>query len=187
MKVARSPALLKRGVFMNRQGWATASLLIVATAACEPGRRSADTSAAATTEQDRAGINKTRNEYVAAWKAGDADQLANLYTADALVLYPNQPAVVGRSAILAYFKASFAELAPEDFELTSAEIEIAGPWAFDRGTYRWKAVTRASGDPMADDGKYLVLLQRQSDGSWKVARDMDNSDRPLAETARGAV
>ena len=172
---------------MNLQAWATASLLIVATAACEPGSGSAKTSTAATTEQDRAGINKTRNEYVSAWKAANADQLANLYTTDALVLYPNQPAVVGRSAILDYFKSSFAELAPEDFELTSAEIEIVGPWAFDRGLYRWKAVPRAGGEPISDHGKYLVILQRQPDGSWKVARDMDNSDRPLAQTVGGAA
>jgi len=133
----------------------------------------------------QAGINKTRHGYVSAWKAANADQMATLYTTDAFVLYPNQAAVAGRSAILAYFKAFFGEFAQEDFELTSAEIEIVGPWAFDRGTYRWKAVPRAGGDPITDYGKYLVILQRQADGSWKVARDMDNSDRPLAQSARG--
>jgi uncharacterized protein (TIGR02246 family) len=174
-------------VSVGLHGWATAGFLIVATAACEPGGRRAEPSATATAEQDRAGINKTRNEYVTAWRAANANQLANLYTTDALVLYPNQPAVVGRGAILVYFKSFFAEFAQEDFELTSAEIEIVGPWAFDRGTYRWRAVPRAGGDPMDDYGKYLVVLQRQPDGSWKVARDMDNSDRPLAQTARGAA
>ena len=122
---------------------------------------------------------------MAAWKAADAEQLADLYAADAFVLYPNQPAVAGRSAILAYFKSFLAEFAPEDFELTSDEVVVAGPWAFDRGTYRWKAVPRAGGDAMVDNGKYLVILQRQPDDSWKVARDMDNSDRPLAQSARG--
>jgi uncharacterized protein (TIGR02246 family) len=170
---------------MNLHRWTAASLLIVATAACEAGGRSSEPSATATAEQDRIGINKTRSEYVTAWKAGDADQLAILYTTDAVVLYPHQPAVVGRSAILAYFKSFFAEFAQEDFDLTSAEIEIAGPWAFDRGTFRWRGVPRAGGDPVDDHGKYLVVLQKQPDGSWKVARDMDNSDRPLAQMARG--
>jgi uncharacterized protein (TIGR02246 family) len=171
---------------MRRHAWATAGLVIVATAACEPGGRGTEPSAAVTVAQDRAGINKTRNEYMSAWRAANADQLANLYTTDALVLYPNQSAVAGRIAIVAYFKSFFAEFAQKDFELTSAEIEIVGPWAFDRGTYRWRAVPHAGGDPIADYGKYLVILQRQTDGSWKVARDMDNSDRPLAQTARGA-
>lgn len=171
---------------MRLHGWAAAGLVIVAIEACEPGGRGTKLSAAATVEQDRAGINKGRNEYMTAWKAGNADQVANLYTTDAFVLYPNQPAVAGRGAILAYFKSFFAEFAQEEFELTSAEIEIVGAWAFDRGTYRWRAVPRAGGDPIADHGKYLVILHRQPDGSWRVARDMDNSDRPLAQSARGS-
>jgi uncharacterized protein (TIGR02246 family) len=176
----------RRNVGMSPKRWAAAGILIVATVACEAGGRGSERSGAAAVEQDRAGINKIRNEYASAWRAANADQVAGLYAVDSLVLYPNQPAVVGRGAILAYFKAFFTEFAPETFELTSAEIEIAGSWAFDRGTYRWRAVARAGGEAIADDGKYLVILQRQTDGSWKVARDMDNSDRPLAQAARGS-
>ncbi len=165
--------------------WAMAGLAILATAACKPGGRGTGESTVASVDQDKAGIAKTRTAYVAAWKAADADRLGELYTADGFVLYPNQPALAGRDAILGYFKSFFAEFAQEDFGLTSEELEVAGPWAFDRGTYRWKAVPRAGGDAMEDHGKYLVILQRQPDGSWKVARDMDNSDRPLAQSARG--
>jgi uncharacterized protein (TIGR02246 family) len=136
-------------------------------------------------EHARAGIDKTRSEYVAAWKAANAIKLAELYTDNALVLYPNQPAVMGRSAIVNYFKGFFAEFPQNEFELTSAEIEIAGPWAFDRGAYRWKGVPRAGGKPVEDSGKYLVILQRQASGEWKVARDMDNSDRSASQVTRG--
>ena len=170
---------------MRHHRWAAAGLVIIATAACEPAGSTKPVAGAAV-EQDRAGINKTRSEYVSAWKAANADQIANLYTNDALVLYPNQPSVEGRGAIHAYFASFFAEFAQQGFELTSSEIEVVGPWAFDRGTYRWRAVPRAGGDPIEDHGKYLVILQRQTDGSWKVARDMDNSDRPLTQSARGA-
>jgi ketosteroid isomerase-like protein len=38
--------------------------------------------------------------------------------------------------------------------------------------------TESRGASVEDHGKYLVILKRQSDGSWKMARDMDNSDRP---------
>jgi ketosteroid isomerase-like protein len=73
----------------------------------------------------------------------------------------------------------------EDFDLTSTEVQVVGPWAFDRGAYRWRGIPRAGGEPIEDHGKYLVILQRQPDGSWKVARDMDNSDRPLTQATRG--
>ena len=151
-----------------------AGLVIVAAPACQPGGTSATPGAGITVDQAKRAINRTRNEYVSAWRAASADRIANLYTDDALVLYPNQAAIAGRTAIRAYFTSFFAEFTQEVFELTSAEIEVAGPWAFDRGTVRWRGVPRAGGDPVEDHGKYLVILQRQPDGSWKVARDMDN-------------
>jgi hypothetical protein len=38
---------------------------------------------AAQPQQERKGIDKTRNAYVSAWKAGDASKIAELYTEDA--------------------------------------------------------------------------------------------------------
>ena len=133
---------------------------------------------------DKAAIDKTRNQYMAAWTAGSADRVAALYTEDAIVLYPNQGAVVGRAAILAYFKGFYDQFAQESFVLDSDEIRIAGNWAFDRGTYRLAMSPRAGGPRIEDHGKYLVILERQGDGSWKVARDMDNSNQPLPQTAK---
>lgn len=34
------------------------------------------------------------------------------------------------------------------------------------------------GKPMSDKGKYIVVLQKQADGSWKIVRDISNSDLP---------
>ena len=132
------------------------------------------------------GIDKTREAYAAAWRAGNAGDIINQYADDAFVLYPNQPPVSGRAAILDYFRGFFAEFRQDDFALASSEIHIAGKWAFDRGTYRWKGTPRAGGSAAEDRGKYLVVLERQPNGAWKVARDMDNSDLPLAQRTRGA-
>lgn len=136
--------------------------------------------------RDKAAIDTTRNAYASAWRAGSAGDVTNLYADDALVLYPNQPALVGRAAIQMYFKQFFDDFIQNEFELTSAEIQITGSWAFDRGTYTWKGTPKAGGPAVDDRGKFLVILKRQSDGSWKVFRDMDNSDRPLTQTTRGA-
>jgi len=128
---------------------------------------------------DKAAIDKTRNQYMAAWTAGSADRVAAMYADDAIVLYPNRGAVVGKVAILAYFKGFYEQYAQESFVLESDEIRIAGNWAYDRGTYRLAMSPRAGGSRIEDHGKYLVILERQGDGSWKVARDMDNSSQPL--------
>ena len=123
---------------------------------------------------------------MAAWNESDAGRIADLYADDALVLYPNQPAVSGREEIRKYFQMFLADFVNQDFQLTSSEIEVHGSWAFDRGTYRLKATPRTGVDAIEDHGKYLVILRRQPDRSWRVARDMDNSDKPLTQSARGA-
>lgn len=162
-----------------------AVLVIVAITLSRPNDAGSRPGTPQKVEHDKAAINKTRNEYVSAWRDADATRIASLYTDDALVLYPNQPAVEGKTAILTYFKSFFSEFPKNDFDLTSAEIEIAGSWAFDRGSFKWKGVPRGGGEALLDHGKYLVVLRRQADGSWKVFRDMDNSDRPLTQAARG--
>ena len=133
----------------------------------------------------RRGIDATRSAYAAAWRAASVEQIAALYTEDAFVLYPNQPAVSGHAAIVDYFKGFFGEFPKNDFELISSEIVVTGPWAFDRGAYRWKGTPR-KGPAVADNGKYLVVLKRGDDGKWRVARDMDNSDRPATQATRGS-
>ena len=132
----------------------------------------------------RSGIDATRSAYAAAWRAADVKQIAELYTENASVLYPNQPAISGRSAIVDYFKGFFGEFPQNEFELVSSEIIVSGSWAFDRGTYRWKGTPR-NGAVVEDNGKYLVVLLRGDDGKWRVARDMDNSDRAATQATRG--
>ncbi len=137
-------------------------------------------------QKELAGIDSCRKEYVTAWMAANADRITHVYTNDAAVLYPNQPAVIGSLAIHAYFEGFFKEYKQVLFQLKSEEVEVHGNIAFDWGKYEWKAIPRGGGQPVNDHGKYLVVLQQQADGSWKVARDMDNSDRPLSQTTRGS-
>ena len=134
---------------------------------------------------ERAAIARTREAYVAAWRAADAPNLAAQYLEDGVVLYPNQPAILGRPAILSYFEGFFRDFQQDSFALASLEVEVLGDWAFDRGEYRWAATPRAGGPALTDVGKYLVILRRRPDGTWGVARDMDNSDRPPAQAGRG--
>lgn len=130
------------------------------------------------------GIDSCRKKYVSAWLAADAQRITNVYADNAIVLYPNQPAVQGRASILSYFKNFFKEFRQDNFELISDEVEIIGSVAYDRGKYKWKGTPVKGGNPIDDYGKYLVILQQQSDGSWKVLGDMDNSDRPLSQSGR---
>jgi uncharacterized protein (TIGR02246 family) len=127
---------------------------------------------------DSAAIAKTFAEYVSAWKASDAGRIANLYCEDAVILPGDHRAESGRAAITKFNKDFFDQYSPGSFEIFAEDRKIVGDWAFENGAYTFTATAKTGGQPMSDRGKYLVVLQRQNDGSWKWFRDVDNSDGP---------
>jgi uncharacterized protein (TIGR02246 family) len=120
-----------------------------------------------------------RSAWVAAINAEDAAALGALYTTDGVRMEDNLPAIVGRDAI----EASYKELTSAydcDVSLTPEETRVAGDWAFDRGQFAMHMMPKDPNAPMVmDQGKYLVILQKQADGSWQVAREIGNSNVPL--------
>jgi ketosteroid isomerase-like protein len=62
-------------------------------------------------------------------------------------------------------------------ELRGEETVGAGDLAYVRGRYTM-TMAPPGGPVMADSGKYLEIWRKQG-GSWKVTRDMFNSDVPL--------
>src|SRR5262249_54826688 len=115
---------------------------------------------------DRAALNKLRDDFVAAFNAADAPQIAAAYSDDAVLMPQNQEPVMGRTAIETYYKGLHTQVNAK-ISLTSQEITMIGEdAALDRGTYVMSITPRAGATPIEDAGKYLVVLQRQPDGSW---------------------
>jgi len=132
-----------------------------------------DTSAA-----DLAAVNAVRDAWVAAYNAADADGVASLYSEDAIDMPTNEPTVAGRAAIRERAAAQFG-MAKATATVTADETQLMGDWAFDRGTYSVTMTPAAGGDPMTVDGRYVVILHRQADGSWKLVRGIDNTPMPV--------
>jgi uncharacterized protein (TIGR02246 family) len=130
-------------------------------------------------EADRAAINSVRDQFVAAYKAGDADRIAALYTENAIGMPKDQPTLKGRADIAKHERDQFGQISVGDVQVTPEETQLMGDWAFDRGTFSVTVTPKAAGAaPMTDTGRYLVIFQRQSDGSWKVTHDIDNGTAP---------
>jgi uncharacterized protein (TIGR02246 family) len=143
-------------------------------AACTP--TSNESVPAPAKAEDTSGVHGVRDKYVAGENAGDAAAIAALWAADGILMPNHAPAVQGSQAIQAYYQAE-AEQGKTELSVTGEETIISGDWAFDRGKFTIK-LTTASGT-VEDQGKYIVLLSRQADGSWKVARLIFNSDLPM--------
>lgn len=165
---------------MNRIQLVLPGLLACILASCTPSAEKA------VSPEDTAAVNKVRDDFLAAFNAADAAKVASLYTPDAVVMPSHQPMITGRDAIETYNK-TFFEMYTAMINISPVETKVFGDRALDRGTYTIQLTPKAGGSPIMDEGKYLILLQHQADGAWKVTHDIDNTNLPLAPPAAPAA
>ncbi len=127
-------------------------------------------------DSDRNAVQALEDSFTRLIMKGDAKGLAeHYYTADAVVMPPNESTVVGRGSI----EALFASWPPvNDVVLDIREIDGVGDLAYSTGRYSMTVLVPGAA-PIHDKGKFLDIARRQSDGSWKVTRDIFNSDLPV--------
>jgi len=144
-------------------------------AACQP--QGSDTEAAAEAEYDAPDFAALTAAYDAAMSSGDAETLGTLYAEDAVSMPPNAPPLVGRAAIVADAAENFAAMSAS---LTSRSegSYVMGDMAVEWGTYSFSGTMADSDVTFSQDGKYVAILERQVDGSWKIVRDIWNADAP---------
>jgi uncharacterized protein (TIGR02246 family) len=130
---------------------------------------------------EEAAIDRLREIHVTSVNAGHANTWAACFTDDGVQMPPHFGTNVGKTAVLGWCNG-FMNLFACRFSLSVEEVRIAADWAFERGRYDITLTPRSGGQPMEDNGKYITIYQRQSDGSWKIARDIWNSDQPLPGT-----
>ena len=109
-----------------------------------------------------------------AGRARDWSKLAPFYMEDAVVLPPHAPASIGRSQAVEGWQ-KFPSY--KDWRVEPLEIGGHGDFAYVRGEGSM-VVTPANQPEQPFVGKYLQIWSKQSDGSWKLARDIWNSDLP---------
>ncbi len=122
--------------------------------------------------EDRDKIDGLTSNFVERMLAGDAAGLAQLYSADGVLMPPNHPIVSGRSAIEDYLGA-FPKVTR--FSASNDEIDGRDDLAYVRGSYEM-TVEADGGESIDDRGSYLEIRKRQDDGSWPMVVDMFSSD-----------
>ena len=152
-----------------------ACLLATCLAACSSRcSGSARTAVMGASAADLAAIGRLHQEYVAAHNASDADRLMKLWTDDAVLMPMDEPTLSGRKAISEHYE-EFFDQNPSQIEIEPVETRVAGDWAFERIQVT-VSLPGGSEEERHADVKYLWILQRQPDGSWKIARAIYNLD-----------
>jgi uncharacterized protein (TIGR02246 family) len=131
---------------------------------------------------DLKAINALRSQFASAYSSGDAAAAAACYADDAIMMPPNQTAVEGRQNIRSMFEAFFKE-GKAKIVHAALRTQVAGEWAFECGDFAI-TTTPNSGKPVEQSMKYLVILKRQPDASWKVYRDISNNNPPTSAAGR---
>src|SRR5438094_2012281 len=118
--------------------------------------------------QDMAGIEKLRQQDIAATLSRDPVALTDLWTDDAVRLSPGQPAEVGKQAIRESnerwsARPGFKVLSyvPETRDLTTLD-----GWGVVEGNFNGAYVEAAGGGEKQIDGHRLMVVQRLPDGRW---------------------
>jgi uncharacterized protein (TIGR02246 family) len=140
-----------------------------------------DAPTASLSDEDKAGVRAIDAKWARAAKAGDGEAIAALYAPDAILLPPGEPMVKGDAAKKYWVDFTTGFSGP--IELNTMVVEGGGDVASAVGTYRMTLTPRKTGaKPLpTEEGKYIEVLKRQDDGSWKIVYDIWNPDAPPAK------
>jgi uncharacterized protein (TIGR02246 family) len=140
---------------------------------------------AATTAPDageaRQAIEASNAKFVDAVKRSDTTTIADNYTDDAIVMSPGSEAWRGRDAVRKGFSGMMTSMPAKEFSLKTDDVIVGGDLAVETGSFDMTMQPKG-GKEMKDKGKYVVVWKRQADGSWKIVRDIFNSDAPPPKT-----
>lgn len=121
-------------------------------------------------------LTKLDDDWSAAARRRDVDEVASFYADDAVAYPPNEPPAVGRAAARKVWAAYFAE---PTFSITwktlHAEVAPSGDMGYTTGPYE-DVFKGPDGKLVHEKGKYLCIWKRQKDGTWKAVHDMWNAD-----------
>lgn len=120
-------------------------------------------------------IREAQASFLAALDRRDAKGAAAAYSVDAQLLPPFAEVMAGRDAIEAFWQAGLdTGLAGVEFE--SLKLERTDQIAYEVGRYAMH-VCPAEGESVADRGTYVLVHQRQDDGTWRRAVEMFGPER----------
>lgn len=132
-----------------------------------------------TSEADKKAIKEVESAWVKTASTKDVDAFVNYYADDAQVLMPNAPLFTGKPAIKDALKPMMAD--PNfsiTFMSTRVEVSKGGDLGYTQGPYKM-TFSDQRGNKFEDEGKYLTVFRKLTDGSWKAVEDTFMSDLPL--------
>lgn len=149
-----------------------AALLALASASCASARPFASP---VYEGPDAEAIKDVFRSYERGLNENDLDLWIGLWDENGIQFPPDEAMHRGKAEILAV-NAELFPLLETRMSISIQEIAVLGDYAYSSGSYVLDFSERGSGEWTHVDGKFLTILRRQADGSWKLWRDCFNYD-----------
>jgi uncharacterized protein (TIGR02246 family) len=127
---------------------------------------------------DVAQVYQLWNDVAAAANDGEPERWLALWIDRGIQMAPGAPRRVGKDEIRREMQPLFDRFHTTNMLIHIEEVRILGERAYAHGTYEFKIVPREGGETRSYSGKFLDILEKQVDGSWKIAIDCHNYNTP---------
>ena len=166
---------------MKKRIWLVLFVLLLGIAtSCQNQDGNAVGRAKAGVEADVAAIKALIAEWVRLYNAEDFENMISVFYADeAVVMNPNAPARRTKEAILLMYQKDYESNIEHVDTSVAEDVRVSGntavAWGMDTGT----TTPRSGGAPVPYSLKWLMVFERQSDGTWKCLYEMWNDNNPI--------
>ncbi len=128
-------------------------------------------------DQLKSEIKKMNDKMIRAEISGDIGTTVGLYADDAILMPNNEPMIRGKQKMMDNEKKQMdAGYKMMSMNLNTDEIYPDSKYVIEVGHYVIKMKIPGMAEPMADNGKYVTVWERQKDGSLKIFIDTWNTD-----------
>ena len=123
------------------------------------------------------------NEYAAAANAGDLERWISLWIDDGIQMAPDAPIRIRKKQIREAMRAAFDLFDAHNMTIHMEEVRVLGDWAYSFGAFTFEMTPKGGGKATNCGGKFLDILVKQADGSWKIAIDCHNYNQHRGQNA----
>jgi ketosteroid isomerase-like protein len=116
--------------------------------------------------------------FTEAYNAGDLQNLPAIFAVNLVDMSAGGPTRSGAEArkhFVARVAETHAKFRPH-LVIEIDEIQVAGEWAYQRGSLVVTLTPKAGGEESFIRQRYLEIWRRDGGGRWRIAVEMDNSE-----------
>jgi len=125
---------------------------------------------------ERMALRRADSLFAVETEARGADGWAEFFVVSGVML-PQHGRIDGREAIRAFMEPAFGPDEPRlQWRATDVHVGTGGDLGYTMGRWQSIGTTVASADTVMHEGHYVTIWRKATDGVWRVAVDVGNTD-----------